>query len=184
MSTEIISGAPALEDTPKPEIDTNNLKRKASSSPRAEPDSPKRPKTEAPNDKVQPPTPTRTSPEAKASDADRKDRGAVSIEEARARVAREEKSRGRRLFGGLLGTLNQRGVTAQQQKRLEIEKKQQERLKQQRVAALEAQAGRKSKIEERRKVSEIHWKELVVSSTTLRGAGLSVYGEEIFGHKL
>lgn len=46
-------------------------------------------------------------------------------------TTQEDKKRGRRLFGGLLSTLNQGPSTAQQKRRLEIEKRQQERMQKQ-----------------------------------------------------
>jgi hypothetical protein len=45
----------------------------------------------------------------------------------------EEKKRGKRLFGGLMNTLSQTNAKPQQKRRLEIERRQQERLQQQRV---------------------------------------------------
>lgn len=53
--------------------------------------------------------------------------------ERRKSSVQEEKKRGQRLFGGLLNTLSQSTPNGQQKRRLEIEKRQQERAKQQKV---------------------------------------------------
>ncbi|CAI4211516.1 unnamed protein product [Parascedosporium putredinis] len=155
MSTDTISDAPTLRDRDQTDLDTSSLKRKASPSPSEGPDSPKRSRTDE--------WTKATSPDRRrrSRSADAKERKA-SVDEARARVAQEEKSRGRRLFGGLLGTLNQKSSTAQQQKRLEVEKKQQERLKQQRVAALEALAEKRRAVSERREREGMGWEETVL----------------------
>lgn len=58
----------------------------------------------------------------------------AAIDADRRRLAtQEERKRGKRLFGGLLSTLSQTTGSSQQKRRLEIERRQQERLKKQKV---------------------------------------------------
>lgn len=54
-------------------------------------------------------------------------------QERRKSSVQEERKRGQRLFGGLLSTLSQRTPNGQQKRRLEIEKRQAEKAKQQKV---------------------------------------------------
>ena len=72
--------------------------------------------------------PQRPSPEAQVA----------HVHKASADFKQEERSRGRRLFGGLLSTLNQSTVhSGQQRKRIEAERRQLERARQERVEAEE-----------------------------------------------
>lgn len=136
--------------------DSNPLKRKSLPEPDRQPESPKRARTEREDARpgrspdVPKPAPAHEEPPRR------------SLEEARARVSQEEKRRGMRLFGGLLGTLSQRPANPHQEKRLEIEKRQQERLKQQKVVEEKALAEKKAKIEEVRMKESIKWDERVV----------------------
>lgn len=125
-------------------LDDNPLKRK--SAPDPEPESPKRTRTDRDGAAAGHREPTRRPQE-----------------EPRARVAQEEKRRGMRLFGGLLGTLSQRQTNpAQQQKRVEIERRQQERLRQQRETGERALEETKAAREEMRGRESIKWEEQVV----------------------
>ena len=134
---------PSAQEAAK--LDDNPLKRK--SAPELSPESPKR---------------TRTDPDGAA--AEHREPPKRSVEEARARVAQEEKRRGMRLFGGLLGTLSQRQANpAQQQKRLEIERRQQERLRVQREVEERALEEMRAAREEMRGRESIKWEEQVVS---------------------
>jgi hypothetical protein len=63
----------------------------------------------------------------------------------------EDRKRGQRLFGGLLGTLSQKPSHAAQRRRADIEKKQQEKLKTQDVEYGELKKRRKEQREEIRK---------------------------------
>ncbi|KAJ5120710.1 uncharacterized protein N7515_010098 [Penicillium bovifimosum] len=84
--------------------------------------------------------------------------GAIANEPAGPRPVRprgagreEDRKRGQRLFGGLLGTLSQSSSTAAQRRRADIEKKQQEKLKTQDVQYDELRKRRKELREEVRR---------------------------------
>lgn len=135
-----------MEEPPAQEAATldNPLKRKSGAIP--EPESPKR---------------TRMDRDDAA--AEHREPQRRPLEEARARVAQEEKRRGMRLFGGLLGTLSQRQANpAQQQKRVEIERRQHERLRQQREMEERALGETRAAREEMRGRESIKWEEQVV----------------------
>ncbi len=74
----------------------------------------------------------------------------------------EEKKRGRRLFGGLLSTLNKSAPSTHQKKRLEIEKRQQERAHQQWVEDDKRRAEKLAKLTSIRKLEQIKFDEQVV----------------------
>lgn len=133
---------PSAQDAAK--LDDNPLKRK--SAPELSPESPKR-----------------TRMDSDGAAAEHREPPKRPVEEARARVAQEEKRRGMRLFGGLLGTLSQRQANpAQQRKRLEIERRQQERLKAQRDVEERALEEKRAAREEMRGRESIKWEEQVV----------------------
>ena len=136
--------------------DSNPLKRKSPSEADCQFESPKRARTERDDAR------SGRSPDAPKPAAARAEPPKESRDEARARVAQEEKRRGMRLFGGLLGTLSQRPTNPHQQKRMEIEKRQQERLRQQKVVEEKALAEKKARIEEARMKESIKWDERVV----------------------
>ncbi|KAL2164458.1 hypothetical protein VTH06DRAFT_3674 [Thermothelomyces fergusii] len=71
---------------------------------------------------------------------------------ARRNISLEEKKRGQRLFGGLINTLSRTASATQQQRRLEIERRQHERAKQRRA---EDERRRIEKLERLRKTREI-----------------------------
>lgn len=73
----------------------------------------------------QPIEPSRVEPAAKSGN-DASSRRKSSVQ--------EEKKRGQRLFGGLLSTLSQSTPNGQQKRRLEIEKRQHEKVRQQKEA--------------------------------------------------
>lgn len=150
---------PPAQDAVK--LDENPLKRK--SAPESEPESPKRTRTD------------RDGARDGAIAEHRAEPPKRPLDEARARVAQEEKRRGMRLFGGLMGTLNQRPTNpAQQQKRLEIEKRQQERLRQQREVEERALQEKRAARDEVRGRESIKWEEQVVRlylCLELRGEG-------------
>lgn len=81
----------------------------------------------------------------------------------RPREGREEdRKRGQRLFGGLLGTLSQKPSIAAQRRRADIEKKQQEKLKTQDVQYGEQKKRRKEELEEiRRREAPLYEREAV-----------------------
>jgi hypothetical protein len=74
----------------------------------------------------------------------------------------EDRKRGQRLFGGLLGTLSQKPTNAAQRRRADIEKKQQEKLKTQDVEYGELKKRRKEQREEiRRREKPLYEREVV-----------------------
>jgi hypothetical protein len=74
----------------------------------------------------------------------------------------EDRKRGQRLFGGLLGTLSQSSSSAAQRRRADIEKKQQEKLKTQDVQYDELKKRRKELREEvRRREKPLYEREAV-----------------------
>ena len=140
----------------------NDLKRKQS--PEAEQENKRRrlsvddetPNSDAAKDTVHqsPSTPV----DLAAEDSNTQDR------EARRKSARdEERKRGKRLFGGLLGTLSQKSVSTTHQRRAEIEKKQQEKLKAQDEEREEDQRKRQEELDAELAVAEAQWKEESVS---------------------
>ncbi|SPN98503.1 uncharacterized protein DNG_01548 [Cephalotrichum gorgonifer] len=153
MAEPLAEDAVRLDST-----DSNPLKRKSPppSSPATDrqSESPKRAKTEqerARTDDAHPDAGDREAPPKR------------SLEEARARVAQEEKRRSKRLFGGLMGALSQRPPAgSQQQRRMEIEKRQQERLREQRVVEQKAMEEKRARLEETRLREAIKWEERVL----------------------
>ncbi|CAG7953361.1 unnamed protein product [Penicillium nalgiovense] len=78
--------------------------------------------------------------------------GSVEMKPTRPRGGRDEdRKRGQRLFGGLLGTLSQSSSSAAQRRRADIEKKQQEKLKSQDVEYGELKKRRKEQRDEIRR---------------------------------
>jgi hypothetical protein len=74
----------------------------------------------------------------------------------------EDRKRGQRLFGGLLGTLSQKPSNAAQRRRADIEKKQQDKLKTQDVEYGELKKRRKEQREEiRRREKPLYEREVV-----------------------
>jgi len=80
--------------------------------------------------------------------------------------AQEERKRGRRLFGGLLNTLSQSAPNAQQKKRLEIEKRQQEKARLQKAEDESRRAERLQKLKEVRMREQVKFDEQSVSVRT------------------
>lgn len=77
--------------------------------------------------------------------------------------SQEDKKRGRRLFGGILSTLSQTTSNSQQKRRLEIEKRQQERATQQTREDGKRRFEKLAKLERVRKVEQVRFDEQVVS---------------------
>jgi hypothetical protein len=75
----------------------------------------------------------------------------------------EEKRRGQRLFGGLLSTLSQSTPNGQQKRRLEIEKKQAEKAKQQKLDDETRKAEKIAKLKEIRRTEQVKFDEESVS---------------------
>lgn len=85
------------------------------------------------------------------------------INERRKSSVQEERKRGQRLFGGLLSTLSQSTPNGQQKRRLEIEKRQQERAKQQKAEDEIRRAEKLTKLKAIRKVEQVKFDEESVS---------------------
>lgn len=137
--------------------ETQPLKRKSVHEPERQSESPKRARTGREDVRTGDASPGAPTPSPQRTEAPKR-----SSEDAKRRVSQEERRRGMRLFGGLLGTLSQRPTNPQQQKRQEIEKRQQERLKQQRAEEQKAVREKKAKLEETRTRESINWEERVV----------------------
>jgi hypothetical protein len=83
--------------------------------------------------------------------------------ERRKSSVQEERKRGQRLFGGLLSTLSQSTPNGQQKRRLEIEKRQQEKAKQQKAEDEGRRAEKLANLKAVRKVEQIKFDEQAVS---------------------
>lgn len=88
------------------------------------------------------------------------------INERRKSSVQEERKRGQRLFGGLLSTLSQSTPNGQQKRRLEIEKRQQEKAKQQKAEDEVRRAEKLAKLKAIRKVEQVKFDEESVSRET------------------
>lgn len=153
-------------DFPEPETNQHEsphaAKRRQSRSPTPEA-STKRPRlsTEANVDAT--PTlgaPPQANPEVTESGPDK-------IRERRQSNAQEERKRGRRLFGGILNALTQTPPDAQQKKRLEVEKRQQEKARLQQAKADSQRAQRLAKLKEVRIQEQAKFDEESVSVRTI-----------------
>lgn len=92
----------------------------------------------------------------------------------------EDRKRGQRLFGGLLGTLSQSSSSAAQRRRADIEKKQQEKLKSQDAEYGELKKRRKEQRDEiRRRETPLYERE-AVCSCSIRLHTTQVYSDESF----
>lgn len=107
------------------------------------------------------------SPSTKSTSPPPKDsRGAEQPRDAdtnrRKSSVQEEKKRGQRLFGGLLSALNQSTPNGQQKRRLEIEKRQQEKARQQKTADEEQRATKLAELKTIRKAEQVNYEEAEV----------------------
>jgi hypothetical protein len=80
-------------------------------------------------------------------------------QERRKSSVQEERKRGQRLFGGLLSTLSQSTPNGQQKRRLEIEKRQQEKAKQQKAADEGRRAEKLANLKAVRKAEQVKFDE-------------------------
>jgi pinin/SDK/memA/ protein conserved region len=85
-------------------------------------------------------------------------------ERRRKSSVQEERKRGQRLFGGLLSTLSQSTPNGQQKRRLEIEKRQQEKAKQQKVEDEIRRKEQRAKLDVIRKAEQVKFNEESVSN--------------------
>jgi len=81
------------------------------------------------------------------------------LQERRKSSVQEERKRGQRLFGGLLSTLSQSTPNGQQKRRLEIEKRQQEKVKQQKADDEVRRAEKLAKLKAVRKAEQVKFDE-------------------------
>jgi pinin/SDK/memA/ protein conserved region len=113
------------------------------------------------------PTAIQDSPKAIKADEDvfpGKDQAKDPNQERRKSSVVEERKRGQRLFGGLLSTLSQSTPNGQQKRRLEIEKRQQEKAKQQKAADEVRRAEKLANLKAVRKAEQIKFDEESVNA--------------------
>ena len=92
---------------------------------------------------------------------DKKERDLTS--ERRKSSVQEERKRSRRLFGGILSALSQTAPSGQQKRRQEIEKRQAEKAKQQKVDDEDQRAERLARLKATRKAEQIKYNRESVS---------------------
>ncbi|KAM0502128.1 hypothetical protein ACHAQF_003935 [Verticillium nonalfalfae] len=148
----------------KPTVDPTPQKRKVSPADDDRDDATKRPKVDSPDDRAH--DARRMSHTSASSRPDTRDLHHHDAPDDRGRRGNtvskdEEKKRGKRLFGGLLGTLNQSGGGAQLKRRREIEQRQQERVQKQKLEAEKRSAERLSRITQVRRAEQINFEEKV-----------------------
>lgn len=83
---------------------------------------------------------------------------------SRRNVSLEEKKRGQRLFGGLVSALSRPASGTQQQKRLEIERRQQEKAQQRRAEDEKRRAERLDQLKRTREIEQVKLDERAVRS--------------------
>ncbi|KFA74010.1 hypothetical protein S40288_09740 [Stachybotrys chartarum IBT 40288] len=106
------------------------------------------------------------------------DRSGKATQDSRRKSAtQEEKTRGRRLFGGLLNTLNQTHAqpSAQQRRRQEIEQRQQERLQKQKAEDEKQRAEKLSSLRDIRMAEQIVFEEKVMKNRHAKNLQLAHY---------
>ena len=69
----------------------------------------------------------------------------------------DERKRGKRLFGGLLGTLSQKSSSTAQKRRVDIERKQREKLRAQKEEDEEVKRSRQEEIDAARRTKQKIW---------------------------
>ena len=114
------------------------------------------------DDSADSPTTLRESPKAVKEEPQEKTNDPGS--ERRKSSVQEERKRGQRLFGGLLSTLSQSTPNGQQKRRLEIEKRQQEKAKQQKAEDEGRRAEKLANLKAIRKAEQVKFDEQAVSS--------------------
>ncbi|KAF7545636.1 hypothetical protein G7Z17_g9023 [Cylindrodendrum hubeiense] len=129
MDGAILNADADADASPRDIIEADNLKRKVSRDDDRD-DSPKRARHDDDDRDHVDRRSRRDSPPARRESYG----SATNVDHDRRKSAtQEEKKRGKRLFGGLLSTLSQKTGNTQQKRRLEIERRQQERQQKQRV---------------------------------------------------
>ncbi len=148
--------------TESQDLSDGPLKRKASQEAAHGGDSPKRAKLEGELDHEDGEIVAKKEEQSPYSDR----RASGASVERRQSATQEEKKRGRRLFGGLLNTLSQVPSNSQQKRRLDIEKRQHERMQRQDVEDGQKRAERLARLRQVRIAEQIVFDEEVVSSDT------------------
>jgi hypothetical protein len=156
IASAVVLPEPDLDQTEAPRVP----KRRQSSSPDP---STKRPRLSTDGDLGSPST-LRASPNASPPVPDSTTLAPKDANHGRRESnAQEERKRGQRLFGGLLNTLSQSTSNAQQKKRLEIEKRQQEKARLQKAEDESRRAERLQKLKEVRMREQVKFNEQSVS---------------------
>ena len=88
--------------------------------------------------------------------------------ERRKSSVQEERKRSRRLFGGILSALSQTAPTGQQKRRQEIEKRQAEKARQQKVDDEDQKAEKLARLKATRKAEQIKYNRESVSILPIR----------------
>ncbi|GKU02739.1 hypothetical protein FLAG1_04796 [Fusarium langsethiae] len=102
--------------------------------------------------------------------------GSKGVDVDRRKVAtQEEKKRGKRLFGGLLSTLSQTSGGSTQKRRLEIERRQQERMRKQSVEDDKLRAEKRARATEARKDDQIAFDEQVMRNKHTKMLAVAQY---------
>ncbi|CAL3968595.1 unnamed protein product [Diplocarpon coronariae] len=120
-----IASAVVLPEATAPKAASKRRQSSASDS------TPKRPRQSLDANSHTPNPPHEPPPPNESSDKELATKREDGVKDRRKSSVQEERKRGQRLFGGLLSTLSQSTPNGQQKRRLEIEKRQSERAKQQ-----------------------------------------------------
>jgi hypothetical protein len=152
IASAVVLPEPEIEHTDEP----RPAKRRQSSS---SDHSTKRPRLSTDGDLDSPATlraaPSASPPVAEQAISPPKDQGL----QRRESNAQEERKRGKRLFGGILNTISQRSSNTQQKKRLEVEKRQQEKARLQKAEDESRRAERLEKLKEVRSREQVKFDE-------------------------
>jgi hypothetical protein len=112
-----------------------------------------------------PPVGASTTLETNVPEPDRQ--SAEPARDRRKASIQEERKRGQRLFGGLISTLSQTTPNDQQKRRQEIERRQQERVKHQKVVDEGKKKERLANLQVIRKTEQIKYDEQTVCLTNI-----------------
>lgn len=147
---------PEAEASPKQEDTSVNQDKPTPEEPKAHSlAAPREPEPKPARSPIASRKPSIAAPESRRTSGPGPDRG-------RNRINDEEKKRGQRLFGGLLGTLSRKTDTSQQKKRQDIERRQQERAQAQRIEDDKRRAEKLAKLDHVRNIEQVKFDEQVV----------------------
>ncbi|KAF4334587.1 hypothetical protein FBEOM_11565 [Fusarium beomiforme] len=93
----------------------------------------------------------------------------------RRNATQEEKRRGKRLFGGLLSTLSQTSSSLQQRRRLDIERRQQERLQKQNIEDDKLREEKRARLTESRRGEQLAFDEEVMRNKHTKMLAIARY---------